>query len=263
MVSFDQTNLMTKRMHALQPLFLMFALIFTPLVWAVELTVSAATSLTQAFQEIGQQFEAQNPDIQIRFNFAASGVLLQQIIQGAPVDVFASADTETMDKAVVKGLIKPSDSQIFTTNRLVLVAAESNRKLEVKQLRDLKQPGIQRIAMGLPASVPAGHYARESLETAGLWADIQGKIIGTQNVRQALDYVARGEVDVAFVYATDLQAMNGKVRGLMNVPTPTPIRYPMAILTQSEQQVASRRFLNFVLSKEGQRVLKKWGFGEG
>ena len=151
MVSFDQTNLMTKPMHALQPLFLMFALMFTPLVWAVELTVSAATSLTQAFQEIGQQFEAQNPDIQIRFNFAASGVLLQQIIQGAPVDVFASADTETMDKAVVKGLIKPSDSQIFTTNRLVLVAAESNRKLEVKQLRELKQPGIQRIAMGLPA----------------------------------------------------------------------------------------------------------------
>ena len=82
-------------------------------------------------------------------------------------------------------------------------------------------------------------------------------------MRQALDYVARGEVDVAFVYATDLQAMRGKVRGLMNVPTPTPIRYPMTILTQSEQQVASRRFLNFVLSKEGQRVLKKWGFGEG
>ena len=249
-------------MHAFRSLFLMFVLMFTPLVWAVELTVSAATSLTQAFQALGQQFQAENPDIQIRFNFAASGVLLQQIIQGAPVDVFASADTETMDKAVNKGLVKEGESQIFTTNRLVLVTAASNRMLEIKQLSDLKQPIIQRIAMGLPASVPAGHYAREALETAGLWADIQGKIIGTQNVRQALDYVARGEVDVGFVYATDLQAMDEKVRGLMYVPTTKPIRYPMAILAKGEKQVAAMRFLNFLQSKAGQRELKKWGFGD-
>ena len=229
--------------------------------WATDITVSAAASLTQAFQELGAQYEAKYPDSKIRFNFAASGALLQQIINGAPVDVFASADTDTMNKAIAKSVVLSSDSKIFTTNRLVVVMPLQT-SITLKQLSDLKQPAIKRIAMGVPASVPAGHYALGSLEQAGLWNDVKDKIIQTQNVRQALDYVARAEVDAGFVYASDAQLMVSKVKLAMYVDTSAPIQYPIAKTAFSTQADAANKFIAHVLSPSGQAVLKKWGFGQ-
>lgn len=229
-------------------------------VWAIDLTVSAAASLTQAFQEIGKQFEAQNPSIKLRFNFAASGTLLQQIVNGAPVDVFASADTDTMDKAVAKGVVNAADSKVFTTNRLVLITPVQ-ADLDLKQLSDLKKPEFKRIAMGLPASVPAGHYAQEAMEKAGMWSDVKDRIISTQNVRQALDYVVRNEVDAGFVYASDAKLMSEKVKVAFQVNTHSPIQYPIAKVAASSQSVAANKFIAFVQSSDGQVVLKKHGFG--
>lgn len=229
--------------------------------WAADLTVSAATSLTQAFQEIGTQFEAQNPGTKIKFNFGASGALLQQIVNGAPVDVFASADTDTMDKAVAKAVVNAADSKVFTSNRLVLVTPVQ-ADLGLKQLTDLKKPEVKRFAMGVPASVPAGHYALGALEKAGLWVELKDKVISTQNVRQALDYVARGEVDAGFVYASDAQLMADKVKVAFSVPTATPIQYPMAKVAASKQSEAANTFIAFVMSAPGQAVLKKHGFGK-
>jgi molybdate transport system substrate-binding protein len=227
--------------------------------WAAELTVSAAASLTQAFQEIGSQFETQNPGTKVKFNFGASGALMQQIANGAPVDVFASADTDTMDKAVAKKAVNAADVKVFTSNQLVLVTP-ANSLAVMTQLVDLKKPDIKRFAMGLPASVPAGLYAQGALEKAGLWTELKDKVISTQNVRQALDYVARNEVDAGFVYASDAQLMAGKVKVAFQVATTSPIHYPMAKVASSTKSEDALKFMAFVMSNAGQSILKKHGF---
>ena len=227
--------------------------------WAAELTVSAAASLTQAFQDMGRQFEAQHPGITVKFNFGASGALLQQIANGAPVDVFASADTDTMDKAVAKKAVNAADVKVFTSNHLVLVTP-ANSLAVITQLVDLKKPDIKRFAMGLPASVPAGLYAQGALDKAGLWTVVKDKVISTQNVRQALDYVARNEVDAGFVYASDAQLMAGKVKVAFQVATTAPIHYPMARVSATKQADEASKFITFVLSQAGQSVMKKHGF---
>jgi molybdate transport system substrate-binding protein len=227
--------------------------------WAAELTVSAAASLTQAFQDMGRQFEAQHPGITVKFNFGASGALLQQIANGAPVDVFASADTDTMDKAVAKKAVNAADVKVFTSNHLVLVTP-ANSLAVITQLVDLKKPDIKRFAMGLPASVPAGLYAQGALDKAGLWKVVKDKVISTQNVRQALDYVARNEVDAGFVYASDAQLMAGKVKVAFQVATTAPIHYPMAKVSATKQADEASKFITFVLSQAGQSVMKKHGF---
>ena len=228
--------------------------------WAVDLTVSAAISLTQAFQEVGTQFEIQNPGSKIKFNFASSGMLLQQILNGAPVDVFASADSDTMDKAIAKNAVSTSDSKVFTFNKLVVVTTTQSN-LVLKQLADLKKPEIKRIAMGLPASVPAGHYAQAALDKAGLSNELKDKIIGTQNVRQSLDYVAREEVDAGSVYISDALLMPDKVKVAFIVPTVSAIQYPIAKVSTTTQPELANKFISFVLSANGQAILKKFGFG--
>lgn len=248
-------------MMNLKKITISLALVLGHSAWAADLTVSAAASLTQAFQEIGSQFEFQNPGTKVKFNFAASGALLQQIVNGAPVDVLATADTDTMDKAVAKAVVNAADSQVFTTNRLVLITPVQS-DLGLKQLADLKKPEVKRFAMGVPASVPAGHYTQEALDKAGLWSELKPKVISTQNVRQALDYVARGEVDAGFVYASDAQLMTDKVKLAFAVATVTPIQYPIAKVAVSTQSATANTFIAFVQSNRGQAILKKYGFGK-
>lgn len=227
--------------------------------WAGEITVSAAASLGTVFQAIARDYEAAYPDARVLLNVAASGALLQQMRQGAPVDVFASADQETMDQAQKGGLIDAGQRRDFTGNRLVLVAP-SDSPLSISELGELANAGISRIAIGNPASVPVGRYSRSALQAAGIWDDVQARLINTQNVRQALDYAARGEVDVAFVYATDALLMPERVRVLLEVPLATGIRYPVAPLTESANAGESRRFIAYLLSPAGQASLARYGF---
>jgi molybdate transport system substrate-binding protein len=228
---------------------------------AAELTVSAAASLTNAFRELVPMFEAQFPGTKVQLNFSASGALLQQIAKGAPVDVFASADQETMDQAQAQALVKASDRSTLVSNALVvIVPAQGNTA--PKSLSDLTQPAYKRVAIGLPASVPVGRYTKVSLEKAGLWTAIEPKMIGAQNVRQALDYVARGEVDAGFVYATDAALMPDKVKVSFAVPTPTPILYPIASVATSTNMNAAKKFIEFIMSPTAQGVLGKYGFGK-
>lgn len=240
--------------------FLFGLLLWKSAAWSADLTVSAAASLTQAFQEIGTQFESQIPGTKVKFNFGASGALMQQIANGAPVDVFVSADTDTMDKAVAKGVVVGGDVKVFTTNKLVVIVPLQS-KTTLQQLADLKKPDIKRIAMGTPASVPAGHYAQGSLEKAGLWNEVKDKIINTTNVRQALDYVSRDEVDAGFVYASDAQLMQDKVKVAMHVSTLTPIQYPIAPVMGSANKNLSLKFIQFLQLPSAQAILKKYGFG--
>lgn len=227
---------------------------------AAELTVSAAASLTNAFRELAPLFEAENPGTRVQLNFGASGALLQQISKGAPVDVFASADQESMNQAQAQGLVKGEERQDFVSNRLVLVVPANSGNVP-KSLGDLTQVHYKRIAIGVPASVPVGRYTKAVLQKAGLWKEVEARMIGAQSVRQALDYVARGEVDAGFVYATDAAIMPNKVRVAFVVPTETPVLYPIAPVLASPNPVLAQQFVAFMKSDTAQVVLAKYGFG--
>ena len=228
-------------------------------VFAGEITVSAAASLTNAFKDIAQSFEARNPGSKINFNFGASGALLQQMAKGAPVDVFASADQETMDSAIKQKLVNANERKDFVRNALVLIVP-SDSKLKLQQLVDLQQPAVKHVALGVPASVPVGRYAKRALELAHLWPAVEAKAINTQNVRQSLDYVARGEVEAGFVYQTDAGIMPDKVKIAFTVPLDESISYPVARTANSSNAAEAQRFVNYLLSPAAQAVLARYGF---
>jgi molybdate transport system substrate-binding protein len=226
-----------------------------------ELTVSAAASLTNALPEIGKKFAGANPGTKVTFNFAASGPLLQQIEQGAPVDVFASADQKTMDQAQAKNLILNESRKNFVGNGLVLIVPAAS-KISIKSVEDLGGRDVTRIALGKPETVPAGRYAAEALINEGLWEPLTPKLIPGDSVRQVLDYVSRGEVDAGFVFATDAAVAGDKVRIVAVMEKHKPIVYPVAIVAATQKKELSQRFIDFVLSKEGQEILSQFGFGK-
>jgi len=226
---------------------------------AQQLTVSAAASLTDAFKEIGPRFEATRPGATVRFNFAASGVLLQQIAQGAPVDVFASADQETMNRGAQQKLVATDTRRDFASNTLVLVTPPGGA---VKAVRDLAMANVKRIAVGKVASVPVGRYTQQALENAQIWAPLQPKLVFADNVRQVLDYVARGEVEAGFVYRTDAELAKGKVVIAMTVSGHAPVTYPVAVVADSRQAGLAREFVAFLGGAEAQGILAKYGFGK-
>ncbi len=228
---------------------------------AADVTVSAASSLTNAMREIAPMFEAAHPGTKVQLNFGASGALLQQIAKGAPADVFASADQETMDQAQALGLIQNSQRRNFVSNALVVIVPSAATRVPAA-VTDLSQSGYTRIAIGLPASVPVGRYTKGVLEAAKVWGVIEPKMIGANNVRQALDYVARGEVDAGFVYATDAALLPDKVKVAFNVPTSKPILYPVAPLTGAPNADAATRFVDFLITPPAQAVLARHGFGK-
>ena len=228
-------------------------------VHADDLVVSAASSLTNAFQSVAKAYEAKHPGTHVVLNFAASDVLLQQIANGAPADVFASADQAAMDKAESSHVLLKGSRKNFAANQLVLIAPMAST-LKLSNLSDLAQPAIKRIAAGDPASVPVGRYTKGALEAQGLWQSLSAKTVLAQNVRQSLDYVARDEVDAGFVFATDAAIAKDKVKIIMTVATTTPISYPMAVIAQSRHQAQAQAFESYVLSSEGQAVLAQYGF---
>jgi molybdate transport system substrate-binding protein len=226
---------------------------------AADLVVSAASSLTDAFQAVGKAYEGKHPGTHVVLNFAASDVLLRQIASGAPADVFASADQTAMDKAVEAKAIVPATRRDFASNRLVLIVPKGS-KARVTSPADLKADTIKRVAYGDPASVPVGRYTKAALEQQGLWDVVSAKGVLAQNVRQSLDYVARGEVDAGFVFATDASIVKDKVDVAATVPTPKPITYPIAVVAGSKQSGEAASFEAFVQSPEGRGILAGFGF---
>ena len=228
---------------------------------AAELIVSAAASLTNAFRGVGKLFEEANPGRKVVFNFASSDVLLSQIAKGAPVDVFATADTESMDRADKQNLLLPGTRRILVRNKLVLIAP-SGSSTAMSGLAGLEHPAVRRIAIGNPATVPVGRYSREAVERAGLWSALEPKVIMAQNVRQALDYVGRGEVDAGLVYATDAAIMAGKVRVAAEIPTVTPIAYPVALLRATRNRALAEAFVSTLTSAAARQIFTRYGFSQ-
>ncbi|WMW81897.1 molybdate ABC transporter substrate-binding protein [Undibacterium cyanobacteriorum] len=225
---------------------------------AEDLHVSAAASLSNAFKDIAQAYQTKYPSTKILLNFGASGALLQQIAKGAPADVFASADQETMDRAQQQNMILAKERINFTRNRLVLIQSNSST-IKLDRLNALQQTSIKRIAVGNPSSVPAGRYAVHALQDAKLHTALEAKLVLATNVRQALDYVARDEVEAGFVYASDAMTMSDRVKVALQIDLKQDISYPIAITTDSKKTAEAKRFIQFLTSAQAQAILKKYG----
>lgn len=228
---------------------------------AQQLTVSAAASLTNAFKELAPAFQASRPGVTLRFNFAASGVLLQQVAQGAPVDVFISADQATVLRGIEQKLLDAEGKRDFASNAVVLIAPVTD-PAELKTLADLRKPAIRRVAVGKLASVPVGRYTKEVLDSAQLWAELEPRLVYGDSVRQVLDYVARGEADAGFVYRTDAAIGGDKVRVVLTATGHTPVTYPVAVVSDSRQKTLAREFMTYLVSSEASTVLARHGFGK-
>ncbi len=248
-----------KRLLTRLALFLALCLLLAAPAWAAELNVAAAASLTNALTAAKGPFEAKNPGTSLVMNFAASGALFSQMEQGAPADVFLSADQKWMDKAAAAKLIDPATRKDFAQNALVL-AVPADNPAKVKTLDDLKGATVTRIAVGTPKTVPAGAYTEKALTPSGLWAALTPKLIFGESVRQVLDYLMRAEVDAGFVYATDAKQGGEKVKIIAEVPLPEPVSYPAAVLAASTQKKLAQAYVDFLLSDEGQAVLATFGF---
>lgn len=228
---------------------------------AQQLTISGAASLTNALRELAPRFEAGRPGVTLRFNFSAPGVLLQQIAQGAPVDVFASADQATVQRGIEQKLFDADTRRDVALNSLVLVVPAMSGT-DIRTLADLGSASVKRIAIGKVATVPAGRYAKETLDTARLWSTLEPKLVLADTVRQVLDYVARGEVDAGFVYRTDALIAGDKVRVVLTAGGHTPVSYPVIVVSDSRHKALARDFIAFLTSPPAQDVLVKHGFGK-
>jgi molybdate transport system substrate-binding protein len=225
-----------------------------------EIIVSAAASLRNAFEEIGTIYE-QRTGIKPNFNFAASGVLQQQIESGAPADVFASAAQKQMDDIEKKGLLLDGTREDFTGNSLVLIVP-ADSKLKLNSFQDLTDPKVKSIAIGNPKTVPAGQYAQDSLTALKLWDTLQSRFIPGDNVRQVLDYVSRDEVEAGLVYASDAAVGGNKIRIVATAPKGTheEIVYPIAVLKDSKNSDAAKQYIELTQSRTAKDILAKYGF---
>jgi molybdate transport system substrate-binding protein len=224
---------------------------------AAEIQVFAAASLTDALQEIAASHHRRSGDRPV-FNLGASSTLARQIREGAPADLFISADEEKMDALENAGLIENATRVRLLSNSLVVVIANDSQ-LQINEPADLAK--ARRIALAQPKTVPAGIYARKFLERQNLWATLQSSVIPTQNVRAALAAVESGNVDAAIVYKTDA-AISRKVKVAWAIPiqdTPA-ITYPAAVIKNSRNAIAAREFLRYLDSPEAKKIFAKFGF---
>lgn len=235
------------------------ALFFTSPTRGDEILVSAAASLTDALKEIGIFYESKSKN-RVRFNFGASSELARQIDEGAPADIFFSADLEKMDILEKKGRIDPATRRNLLSNQLVLVVP-SDSKLAIRFAKDLLRPEIKRIALAQPESVPVGVYSKQYLESEGLWSGLSSKIIPVLDVRATLAAVESGNVDAGFVYKTDA-AISKKVKVVFEVPVDKgpKIIYPVTLVKESQRKEAARDFLGFVYGRTGKSTFEKYGF---
>lgn len=228
------------------------------------LNVFAAASLTEAFTEIGKNFEAVHPGVTVSFNFAGSQALRTQIEEGAPADVFASANKTEMDNLVAEAFIARDTPKIFLTNNLVMILPADN-PAGLEKLEDLAKPGVKLVLAA--EEVPVGKYARQALDMMDkqFGRDFKDKVLANvvsneDNVRQVVAKVQLGEVDAGLVYTSDAVA----APDLKTIEIPAELniiaKYPIAPLVRSANAGLATAFIQYVLSTDGQAVLQKWGF---
>src|SRR5262245_4648297 len=232
-----------------------------PAASAQEVTLSVAISMKDAIEELGRGFASRHAGVALRYNFGSSGDLQKQIEAGAPIDLFVSAAQRQMDELDQKGLIVKDSRRVFARNVLTVIKPADSR-LDLAKPPDLLDARVGRIVIGNPKTVPVGQYAEEILRALGLWDRLQPKLVLVENVRQALEYVARGEVDAGFVYTTDAAVRAERVKEAFRPGEETyrPVVYPVAVVASSKQRALGQAFIELLLSAEGQAALARLGF---
>jgi molybdate transport system substrate-binding protein len=225
----------------------------------ITLTISAAISLKAPLDAISQDYERKHPDERVVCNFGASGTLQHQIEQGAPVDIFISAGENEMDALQRDNLLVPGTRRDLLGNQMVLIVPA--RSQGIKDFPDLKNRTVKSIAVGDPQIVPAGMYAKQTLEHLGLWPAIQSKLVFAKDVRQALAYVETGNANAGLVYATDARISNA-VRVVATAPSDShlPILYPVALLKDSKSPQPAHTLLDTLESPDSLSTFEKYGF---
>ncbi|HWC60031.1 MAG TPA: molybdate ABC transporter substrate-binding protein [Verrucomicrobiae bacterium] len=226
---------------------------------AAEINVFAAASLTDSLKEIASGYEKQSGD-KIAFNFGASSLLERQIEEGAPADIFFSADEAKMDRLAAKDLIDKETRKSRLSNTLVIVtSADSN--LKITSPADLAGKDVRRIALADPKAVPAGVYSREFLEQQNLWPQIESKVVPVDNVRAALAAVESGNIEVGMVFKTDA-AISKRVKVAYEVPTAIgpKISYPLALTKNAKQIESTKKFMEYLASDDAAKIFTKYGF---
>ena len=221
-----------------------------------DITVFAAASLTESFKEVGDAFMKANPGVRVAFTFDASSALVTQITQGAPADVFASADTANMDK-LTTATLNGSAPVTFATNLLQIITGPGNPKV-ITGLADLAKPGLKVVLCD--PSVPCGKYAKQSLDTAKVTLT---PVSLEQNVKGVVTKVTAGEADAGIVYSTDVKAAGAKAAGV-DIPKDQNVvaTYPIAATKASKAADVDKAFIAFLTSSDGQAILAKYGFGK-
>ena len=238
---------------------LAFALCFTNSLPAAELTVFAAASLTDALKAAAVTYEKQSDD-KVVFNFGASSLLERQIEEGAPADIFFSADEAKMDQLEKKNLVLKGTRKSRLSNSLVIITA-ADSDIKIKSAADLASATIRRIALADPKAVPAGIYSKAYLEKENLWSAVEPKIVPTDNVRAALAAVESGNIEAGMVFKTDA-AISKKVKVAFEVPAKDSpkISYPVAVIKDSKQVESAKKFVEYLGSEDAAKTFEKYGF---
>jgi molybdate transport system substrate-binding protein len=221
--------------------------------------VFAAASLADALKEIAARYERQTPD-QVKLNLGASSLLARQIQEGAPTDIFFSADEAKMDSLEKRDLIVVGTRRRLLSNSLVIVIPGED-EVQLQTPQDLASSKIRHLALAETRTVPAGIYAREYLQKQKLWPAVEGKVVPTENVRAALAAVESGDAEAAIVYKTDA-AISKRVKIAYEIPeSASPnISYPAALLKEAPSPQAGKRFLEFLVSTDARKIFEKFGF---
>ena len=234
-------------------------LLATTLVRPAEVAVFAAASLTDSLREIAATYETQSGS-KIVFNFGASSMLARQIEEGAPADIFFSADEAKMDRLEQKGLILSETRLSRLSNSLVIVVAKE-KGAAIESPKDLATDKVRRLALAEPKTVPAGIYAKAYLQKQNLWSAVERKVVPTENVRAALAAVEAGNVDAGIVYKTDA-AISKRVSVAYEVPIKDspPISYSIAVVKEAKQPDDAKKFLRYLGSRDAADVFERFGF---
>ncbi len=224
------------------------------------LVVSAAMSLRQVMVDVGKAYERGGGGGRVAFNFGGSNTLARQIVEGAPVDVFVSADEAQMRLAEQAGAIVPDSRVDLLSNQLVVIVP-ADRQRRLASVNELTDPAFARIAIGDPDAVPVGVYAKRYLQWAGLWDRLGPRIVPVVNVRAAVGAVENGGADAAFVYRTDAR-LSSHVAVAFEVPIDKGpvIEYPAALVSASKEPAEARRFLAYLQGPEARRLFEAQGF---
>lgn len=228
-------------------------------VYADEILVSAAASLTDVLKEISSGYQSKTKHT-VKFNFGPSSGLARQIEEGAPADLFFSADLPQIEKLDKNGRLEPDTRKNLLSNQLVIIVP-ADSKFSLSSANDLLEVNVKRIALAEPSSVPVGIYSKKYLTDEGLWNKVEAKVVPVQDARATLASVESGNVEAGLVYKTDA-AVSKKVKIVYEVPIDKgpKITYPIAIVKESKRKEAARDFLNFVRSTAAKEAFRKYGF---